>query len=107
MKIAPSAHKETPEPDKVAALPPLVPIDEPEGTVKKTFNLSTNPGVAGAQTYKVTINALEGAESLRTLLNWLDSWAEIAIGLHIANNCASQERTSLDDSPEWNPSNIA
>ena len=55
MKIAPSAYKETPKPDKVAALPPLVPVDEPEGTIKKTFNLSANPGVNGAQTHKVTM----------------------------------------------------
>ena len=95
MKIAPSAYKETPKPDKVAALLPLVPVDEPEGAVKKTFNLSTNPGVAGAQTYKVTIHVLEGTESLRTFLNWLDSWTEITIGLNIANNYASQERVAL------------
>ena len=69
MKIAPSAHKETPKPDEAAALLPLIPIEEPEGTIKKTFNLSTNPGVNGAPTCKVAICVLEGTESLRTLLS--------------------------------------
>ena len=45
MKIAPSAYKETPKPDKVAALLPLVPVDEPEGSVKKTF--CTKPLLVG------------------------------------------------------------
>ena len=68
---------------------------QPEGThhhlLKKSFSLSANPGTNGAPNCEVTICALEGTESPQTLLNWLDSWAEITVGLDTSTNCASQE----------------
>ena len=65
---------------------PLVPVEEDSNLSKVDtcqFTLSSNPGTAGAATYKMTACILKGNESLRELICWRAMVDKVLNGLNL------------------------
>ena len=65
---------------------PLVPVEEDSNLSKVDtcqFTLLSNPGTAGATTYKMTARILKGDESLRELIRWRAMVDKILNGLNL------------------------
>ena len=69
--------------------PPVLPLEEDDETYhldktnSVTWELSTQPGTAGAATYKYQVRILTGSESPRQLIRWRTDLAQVVRGLNL------------------------
>ena len=84
---------------------PLVPVDETSTLTKSNtcqFELSSNPGMNSAATYKKTVQILKGSKSLWTAINWRIDIDAVLQGLSLTTGGAQVPicKAMLTDMPK-------
>ena len=85
MKIAQSKHSDAPT--RKAPLLSLVPDPLEEMTTENSISymLRTVPADADSAKYKKYVRVLSGAESVRTMLRWVNDSNQVIIGLDVTD----------------------